>query len=88
MTLTTLDWTIVGAYFAVSLAVGIWASKQAGEDTKSFSWPVAICPGGCSGLVWWLLHSLRTHLILFLISFAKMAFQGTGSGGHFYLQGC
>ena len=36
MTLTTLDWTIVGAYFAVSLAVGIWASKQAGEDTKSF----------------------------------------------------
>ena len=48
MTLTTLDWTIVGAYFSVSLAVGIWASKQAGEDTKSFFLAGRNMP-------WWLL---------------------------------
>ena len=36
MLLSTLDWTIVGAYFTLSLIVGIWASKQAGTDTKSF----------------------------------------------------
>jgi SSS family solute:Na+ symporter len=48
MTLTTLDWTIVGAYFAFSLAVGIWASKQAGEDTKSFFLAGRNMP-------WWLL---------------------------------
>ena len=48
MTLTTLDWTIVGAYFTVSLAVGIWASKQAGEDTKSFFLAGRNMP-------WWLL---------------------------------
>ena len=36
MTLSSLDWTIVGAYFLLSLAVGIWASKQAGKDTRSF----------------------------------------------------
>ena len=48
MTLTILDWTIVGVYFAVSLAVGIWASKQAGEDTKSFFLAGRNMP-------WWLL---------------------------------
>jgi len=48
MTLTTFDWTIVGAYFAVSLAVGVWASKQAGEDTKSFFLAGRNMP-------WWLL---------------------------------
>ncbi|MAO87144.1 MAG: Na+:solute symporter [Candidatus Marinimicrobia bacterium] len=48
MTLSTLDWTIVGAYFALSLVVGIWASKQAGEDTKSFFLAGRNMP-------WWLL---------------------------------
>ena len=48
MTLTTLDWTIVGAYFAISLAVGIWASKQAGDNTKSFFLAGRNMP-------WWLL---------------------------------
>ena len=48
MTLSTLDWTIVGAYFALSLAVGIWASKQAGKDTKSFFLAGRNMP-------WWLL---------------------------------
>ena len=48
MTLSTLDWTIVGAYFTLSLVIGIWASKQAGEDTKSFFLAGRNMP-------WWLL---------------------------------
>jgi len=48
MTLSTLDWAIVGAYFTLSLVVGIWASKQAGEDTKSFFLAGRNMP-------WWLL---------------------------------
>lgn len=48
MTLSTLDWTIVGAYFTLSLVVGIWASKQAGENTKSFFLAGRNMP-------WWLL---------------------------------
>ena len=36
MALSTLDWTIVGAYFALSLIIGLWVSRQAGTDTKSF----------------------------------------------------
>jgi len=48
MILSTLDWTIVGAYFALSLAVGLWASKQAGKDTKSFFLAGQNMP-------WWLL---------------------------------
>ena len=48
MTLSSLDWIIIGVYFAVSLAVGIWASKQAGEDTKSFFLAGRNMP-------WWLL---------------------------------
>ena len=48
MTLSTLDWTIVVAYFAVSLLVGIWASKHSGQDTKSFFLAGRNMP-------WWLL---------------------------------
>ena len=48
MTLSTLDWTIVGAYFLLSLAVGVWASKQAGKDTRSF-----LLAG--RNMPWWLL---------------------------------
>ena len=48
MTLSTLDWTIVGVYFTISLVVGIWASKQAGQDTKSFFLAGRNMP-------WWLL---------------------------------
>ena len=48
MILSTLDWTIVGAYFTLSLIVGIWASKQAGKDTKSFFLAGRNMP-------WWLL---------------------------------
>ncbi|MEA1880926.1 MAG: sodium:solute symporter family protein [Candidatus Marinimicrobia bacterium] len=48
MTLSTLDWTIVAAYFALSLIVGLWASSQAGKDTKSFFLAGRNMP-------WWLL---------------------------------
>ena len=48
MILSSLDWTIIGAYFLLSLAVGIWASKQAGKDTRSFFLAGRNMP-------WWLL---------------------------------
>ena len=48
MTLSTLDWTIVAAYFALSLVVGLWVSRQAGQDTKSFFLAGQNMP-------WWLL---------------------------------
>jgi len=48
MTLSTLDWTIVAAYFALSLVVGLWVSRQAGQDRKSFFLAGRNMP-------WWLL---------------------------------
>ena len=48
MNLTALDWSIVFAYFALSLVVGIWASKQAGKDARSFFLAGRNMP-------WWLL---------------------------------
>ena len=48
MILSSLDWFIVGAYFIFSLAIGIWASKQAGKDTKAFFLAGQNMP-------WWLL---------------------------------
>ena len=50
MNLTQLDWTIVGAYFLLSLAVGIWASKQAGKDTRSFFLAGRNMPWGLLGI--------------------------------------
>ena len=48
MTLSTLDWTIVAAYFALSLVVGLLVSRQAGQDRKSFFLAGRNMP-------WWLL---------------------------------
>jgi len=48
VTLSSLDWSIVSAYFAISLAVGLWASKKAGQDTQSFFLAGRNMP-------WWLL---------------------------------
>jgi len=48
MILSSLDWFIIGCYFIFSLAIGIWASKQAGKDTKSFFLAGQNMP-------WWLL---------------------------------
>ena len=48
MILSILDWIIVGGYLLLSLAVGVWASKKAGKDTRSF-----FLAGG--NMPWWLL---------------------------------
>ena len=48
MILSTLDWIIIGGYLLLSLAVGVWASKKAGKDTRSF-----FLAGG--NMPWWLL---------------------------------
>ena len=36
MNLTTLDWTIIGAYFLFALAVGIGVSRSAGKNMQEF----------------------------------------------------
>ena len=48
MNLTSFDWSIIFAYFTISLAIGIWASRHAGQDTKSFFLAGRNMP-------WWLL---------------------------------
>jgi len=48
MILSPLDWAIVAAYLLFSLIVGVWASKQAGHDRKSFFLAGRNMP-------WWLL---------------------------------
>ena len=46
--LTILDWGIIAIFFMLSLGMGIWASKRAGKDTKSFFLAGKDMP-------WWLL---------------------------------
>ena len=48
MQLTSLDWVIIFSYLFISLAVGMWASKKAGKDIKSFFLADQKMP-------WWLL---------------------------------
>jgi len=48
LTLSPLDWTIIGAYFALSLFIGLWVSRRAGQDTESFFLAGRNMP-------WWLL---------------------------------
>ena len=48
MNLTSFDWLIIFSYLFLSLAVGIWASKKAGKDTRSFFLAGRNMP-------WWLL---------------------------------
>ncbi|MFW5947736.1 MAG: sodium:solute symporter family transporter, partial [Gemmatimonadota bacterium] len=48
MTLVALDWWIIGLYFAAALAVGLWAARRAGKDTKEFFLSGRNMP-------WWLL---------------------------------
>jgi len=48
MMLSTLDWGIIVIFFMLSLGIGIWASKSAGKDTKSFFLAGKDMP-------WWLL---------------------------------
>ena len=48
MNLTTLDWTIIGAYFIFALAIGIGLSRSAGKDMQEFFLSGRNMP-------WWLL---------------------------------
>ena len=48
MNLSTLDWSIISAYFSVVLLIGIWVSKRSSIDTKSFFLAGRDMP-------WWLL---------------------------------
>ena len=48
MNLSNLDWFIIGAYFILSLGIGIWSSKKAGENRQSFFLAGKNMP-------WWLL---------------------------------
>tara|TARA_B100000700_G_scaffold317371_1_gene408639 strand:- start:1945 stop:3678 length:1734 start_codon:yes stop_codon:yes gene_type:complete len=48
MILSTIDWVIIGSYFTLSIIVGLWASKRAGKDTRSFFLAGRSMP-------WWLL---------------------------------
>ncbi len=48
MQLSTLDWGIVSLYFALSLGIGLWASKRAGENTRTYFLAGRNMP-------WWLL---------------------------------
>ena len=48
MNLTSFDWLIIVSYLFLSLSVGIWASKKAGKDTRSFFLAGRNMP-------WWLL---------------------------------
>ena len=36
MTLNALDWTIIGAYFAISLAIGVMYARRAGRSVNEF----------------------------------------------------
>lgn len=48
MKLSILDWSIIGTYFLLSLAIGLWASRKAGKDTTTFFLAGRNMP-------WWLL---------------------------------
>ena len=46
--MTFFDWSIISAYFIIALLIGVWSSKKAGNDTKSFFLADREMP-------WWLL---------------------------------
>ena len=48
MQLATIDWAIIAAFFAVSLAIGLWAARTAGNNAAEFFLSGRNMP-------WWLL---------------------------------
>lgn len=48
MNLSTLDWAIIIAFFAVTMLIGLWASRKAGRSSKDFFLSGRDMP-------WWLL---------------------------------
>jgi len=47
MLLSFADWSIIIAFFVISLGIGIYVSKKSGKSAKTFSFLVEICRGGC-----------------------------------------
>ena len=83
MQLTTLDWALIGAYFALALGVGLWASKQAKTDAAGYFLAGRNMP-------WWLLgismvattFSTDTpNLVTDLVR--QQGWRATGRGGRF-----
>ncbi|NIS36690.1 MAG: Na+:solute symporter, partial [Actinobacteria bacterium] len=48
MNLVFADWAIIAAYFAIVLAIGLWASRRAGRSTAEYFLSGRSMP-------WWLL---------------------------------
>lgn len=48
MNISTLDWAIIGSFFLIVLAVGVWTSKTSGKNTSEFFLSGKSMP-------WWLL---------------------------------
>ena len=48
MTLANIDWAIIGAFFVLSLIIGLWFSRKAGSSTTEFFLSGRNMP-------WWLL---------------------------------
>ncbi len=48
MNISTLDWAIIGSFFFIVLAIGIWVSKTSGKNTSEFFLSGKSMP-------WWLL---------------------------------
>ncbi len=48
MTLTTLDWSIIFGFFALSLGIAIWVSRRAGRNTGEYFLSGRTMP-------WWML---------------------------------
>lgn len=48
MNLSTLDWTIIGLFFVISLLIGIWSSRKAGKNAVEYFLSGRNMP-------WWLL---------------------------------
>jgi SSS family solute:Na+ symporter len=46
--LETVDWAVIGGYFALALGIGLWSSRSAGKDSTSFFLAGRNMP-------WWLL---------------------------------
>jgi len=81
MTLNVIDWAIIAAYFAVSLAIGLYYSKRAGKDVAEYF---------LSGrdLPWWLAGTsmvattFAADTPLAVAGFVRAtALPATGSGG-------
>ncbi len=77
MQLTTLDWSIVFAFFLLILGIGLWASRSAGKSYQEFFLSGRHMP-------WWLLgvsrvatpsSSATTHLVTAIV-------RKTGVPGH------